>query len=102
MFAFGIRARRVAFMSLDESLLLGIVGIVGVELGIGFGAAVLRSILDSVFPAAVPDLAVLQHVSVTSYLLTVAIGIAAAAWAPWLSVRRLRAMDVPSTLRYVE
>lgn len=99
MFAFGVTVRRVAFMSFAESMVLGIVG---VGLGIGFGAAVLRWILDSVFPAAVPDLAVLQHISISSYLLTVAIGLAATATAPWLNLRRLRAMDVPSTLRYVE
>ena len=99
MFAFGITVRRVAFMAFAESLILGVVG---VGLGLGFGAAVLRWILDSVFPAAVPDLAVIQNIAVSSYLLTVAIGLAAAASAPWLNVRRLRAMDVPSTLRTVE
>jgi putative ABC transport system permease protein len=99
MFAFGIKVRRVAFMAFAESLVLGTIG---VGLGLGFGAAVLRWILDSVFPAAVPDLAMLQHISVTSYLLTVAIGLAATASAPWFNVRRLRSMDIPSTLRYVE
>ena len=86
-------------MSFAESLLLGIVG---VALGLGLGVAVLRWILDSVFPAAVPDLAVLEFLSTSSYLATVAIGLAAAAAAPWLNVRRLRAMHLPSTLRYVE
>jgi putative ABC transport system permease protein len=99
MFAFGIRVRRVAFMSVAESLVLGVVG---VGLGLGFGAAVLRWILESVFPAAVPDLAVIQSITTGSYLLTVGIGLVAAAAAPWLNVRRLRAMNIPSTLRYVE
>ncbi|MGZ6952122.1 MAG: ABC transporter permease [Acidimicrobiia bacterium] len=99
MLAFGIKVRRVAFMSFAESLLLGIVG---VGLGLGLGVAVLRWILEGVFPAAVPDLAVLEFLSTPSYLLTVAIGLAAAAAAPWLNVRRLRTMNLPSTLRYVE
>jgi putative ABC transport system permease protein len=99
MFAFGVRLRRVTFISVAESLLLGLVG---VGLGLGFGAALLRWILDAIFPAAVPDLAVVQAISTTSYLLTVAIGLGAAAIAPLLNIRRLRAMNIPNTLRYVE
>ncbi len=71
-------------------------------LGLALGVAVLDWILNSVFPAAVPDLAVLQSIATPSYLLTVGIGLIAAAAAPWLNVRRLRKMDIPSTLRYVE
>lgn len=99
MFAFGVRIRRVAVMAVTESVVLGIAG---VSLGLGFGVAILAWILESVFPAAVPDLAVLQDITTTSYLLTVGIGLAAAAAAPWFTVRRLRAMDIASTLRYVE
>jgi putative ABC transport system permease protein len=99
MFAFGVSIRRVALMSFTESVILGVAG---VALGLGLGAAVLAWIMHSVFPAAVPDLAVLQHITTPSYLLTVAIGTIAAAAAPWLNLRRLRAMNLPSTLRYVE
>jgi putative ABC transport system permease protein len=99
MFAFGIPLRRVAAMSVTESLLLGVVG---VALGLGVGAALLQWILGSIFPAAVPDLAVIQAIAPSSYLLTVVIGVGAAAIAPLLNIRRLRAMNLPSTLRYVE
>ncbi|MGZ6975069.1 MAG: ABC transporter permease [Acidimicrobiia bacterium] len=99
MLAFGVKVRQVAFMSFAESMVLGIIG---VGLGLALGVAVLRWILDSVFPVAVPDLAVLEFLSTPSYLLTIAIGLAAAAAAPWLNVRRLRAMNLPNTLRYVE
>jgi putative ABC transport system permease protein len=99
MFAFGIPLRRVALMSVAESVMLGIVG---VALGLGVGAALLQWILDSIFPAAVPDLAVIQAIAPSSYLLTVVIGVGAAAIAPLLNIRRLRAMNLPSTLRYVE
>jgi hypothetical protein len=37
-----------------------------------------------------------------SYLVTIGIAVAAALAAPWLNVRRLRTMDIPATLRYVE
>jgi putative ABC transport system permease protein len=99
MFAFGIRVRRVALIAVAESLALAVVG---VALALGFGTAVLRWILATVFPAAVPDLAVLQDVSPMSYLVTIGIAVAAALAAPWLNVRRLRTMNIPATLRYVE
>ncbi len=99
MFAFGIRIRRVALMAVGESFALAVIG---VGLSLGFGAAALHWILASVFPAAIPDLAVLEDIEAASYLVTVGIALAAALAAPWLNVRRLRNMDVPSTLRYVE
>jgi hypothetical protein len=37
-----------------------------------------------------------------SYLVTIGIAVAAALAAPWFNVRRLRTMDIPATLRYVE
>jgi hypothetical protein len=45
---------------------------------------------------------VLQSIAPSSYLLTVGIALAAVVVAPWLNARRLRAMNIPSTLRYVE
>jgi putative ABC transport system permease protein len=99
MFAFGVRVRRVWLLSVTESLLLGLAG---VGIGLGLGVALLQWILGYVFPAAVPDLAVLEAITPTSYLLTVAIGLGAAALAPALNVRKLRAMNIPNTLRYVE
>jgi putative ABC transport system permease protein len=99
MLAFGIRVRRIIAIAIAESLLLGLTG---VGLGLGLGLGVLRWILDTVFPAAIPDLAVLDRVDPSSYLVTVAIGLAATAAAPLLNIRRLRTMDIPSALRYVE
>ncbi len=87
MFAFGIRIRRVALMAVGESFALAVVG---VGLSLGFGAAALHWILASVFPAAIPDLAVLEEIEAASYLVTVGIALAAALAAPWLNVRRMR------------
>lgn len=99
MFAFGIPVRRALGMAIAESMILGAIG---VAIGLGFGAAMLRWILTTVFPAAVPDLAVLQAVAPSSYWLTIGIAMIAVAAAPWLNLRRLRAMDIASTLRVVE
>ena len=99
MFAFGIPIRRVLAMGVGESLLLGVIG---AGLGLGFGTAVLQWVLDTVFPAAAPDLAVIPSTAISSYLITIGIAAVATAAAPILNLRRMRSMDLPSTLRYVE
>lgn len=99
MMAFGVPIPRIVLAGVGESLVLGIVG-VGVGIGVGIG--VFHWVLDTVFPAAVPELSVLPDVTAWSFLITAIIGLAATAAAPTLIVRQLRRMDVPSTLRYVE
>jgi len=99
MMAFGIGVPRVVFVGVIESLLLGLAG---TAVGLGLGLAVLQWILDLVFPAAVPQLAVLRSVTTSSFVVTALIGLAATSTAPTLVARRLRRMNLPGTLRYVE
>ena len=49
-----------------------------------------------------PDLGAEVVLTVPSLLTTLAVGIGAVALAPLLTYRRMRAMDLPSTLRVVE
>lgn len=99
MLAFGLPVRRLVGIGVVESVILGALGI---GLSLGLGLLVLRWVLDSVFPAAVPELAVIESVRAVSYVLTAVVGLAAVALAPLLITRRLRTMSLPSTLRYVE
>ena len=99
MMAFGVTVRRVVAIGVAESLMLGIVA-VGVGLAVGYG--LFRWILESVLPAAIPDLAVHASINGWSYGMTVIIGLAAMAVAPIMVVRQLRRMNLPSALRYVE
>ncbi len=99
MLAFGVGVPRIVAVGVAESVLLGLAG---AGLGVGLGVVVLRFILGSVFPVAVPQLAVLESVRTSSYLITAGIGLAAAAAAPTLVARRLRTLDLPGTLRTVE
>lgn len=79
-----------------------LLGAVGVAVGLGFGAVVLRWIPDTVFPAAAPDLAVQQVIAPSSVAITIGVALIATTAAPILGARALRRMDLPETLRYVE
>jgi putative ABC transport system permease protein len=99
MFAFGIPLKRIVAMGVAESVALATLG---VAVGLALGVVVLEWILTTVFPAAIPDLAVLRETTTQSFLVTIAIGLLAAAAAPLFNVRKLRRMSIPDTIRYVE
>lgn len=99
MMAFGVRVRQVIGIGVAESLILGIVA---TGVGFGLGVLFLHWILDTVFPAAVPELSVLQSVRIWSFAVTALIGITATAAAPVFLAPRLRRSNLPNALRYVE
>ena len=99
MMAFGATVRQVVLIEVLESVLLGVIAL---GLGLVAGLLTLKWILVTVFPAAIPELAVLESVRANSYLITVLIGLVATGLAPLFSARRLREMNLPDTLRYVE
>ena len=59
-------------------------------------------IIYDLIPASYPDLGVVLSVRVPQMAAILAGGIAVVAIAPTLTVRKLRRMDVPSTLRVLE
>ncbi len=82
-----------------ESALIGVVATVA---GIGLGLALLGWIAGSLLPTTLPELAVEPVVGLSTYVTAAVLGVVAVAVAPLLTVRRLRKMDLPSTLRVVE
>ena len=58
--------------------------------------------MTSVLSSTMPDMALDIIVSGRTVLTAVALGVIAVAVAPLLTLRRLRRMDVPGTLRVVE
>lgn len=99
MFAFGVRVRTVLRMAVVENLLLGIVATLG---GVVAGWLLLRAIIRIRIPSTVPDIDVVAVVSPTTLALSVILGVLAVALAPLLTVRKLRRMDVPATLKVIE
>ncbi|MBK5289605.1 MAG: ABC transporter permease [Acidimicrobiia bacterium] len=99
MFAFGYPLRSVVAMEIGESLL---VGIIGTAVGLLGGWLLLDWLVTELLPTTLPDLQIVTALSGQTLLIAVLLGVLAVALAPLLTVRKLRRMDVPSTLRVVE
>jgi ABC-type antimicrobial peptide transport system permease subunit len=82
-----------------ESLLTGLLG---TAVGIAFGVVVTSWIVHSLLADTFPDLGAEMALTSASIAMTLAVGIVAVTLAPLFTFRRLREMDIPSTLRVVE
>jgi len=99
MFAYGVPPRAVLAMAIVESAVIGVVATV---LGILAGLGLLNWMVNVMLPTTLPDLEVTAAVQTSTYVTAAVLGIVAVALAPVLTLRRLRRMDIPSTLRVVE
>jgi len=99
MFAFGLPTRRVLGMAVIESALVGVLGTV---IGVIGGLALLNWLITVQFASTFPDLGVVVSLSPRTVLIAAGLGIVAVSVAPLLGARRIRRMDIPSTLRVVE
>lgn len=99
MFAFGLPVRRVLGMAVVESALVGGLGTVA---GIAGGRAILAYLVNVELDRTFPDLGIETVLATRTLLLAALLGVVAVAIAPLLGARRIRRMDIPSTLRVVE
>lgn len=99
MFAFGVPVRLVLAMAVAESTIIGVFATVG---GLGAGWLVLTFIVEGIVPTTFPDIDIAPALSAGTVALAATLGIAAVAAAPLLTLPRLRAMDVPATLKTAE
>jgi putative ABC transport system permease protein len=99
LFAFGLPLRRVVRMDLTEGVILGILG---TALGVVLGRAVLGWMTTDLIGNTMPELGLDVSISPATLATAVALGVIAVAAAPLLTIRRLRRMDIPGTLRVVE
>jgi putative ABC transport system permease protein len=99
MLAFGVSASRTMALAVGESL---IAGVLGTAAGLAGGFLVTSWVVGQTLPETLPDLGLLVEIAPVSLLVAAAVGVAAVALAPLLSARRIRRMDVPSTLRVME
>ena len=99
MFAFGVPVRTALALAIAENAIVGALATIA---GTGLGIALLGWIVNALLPQTFPDLGAVVSFSGTSLLITVAVGLGSVAAAPLLMRRRLRRMNLPSTLRVVE
>ena len=99
MFAYGVPVRRVLGVLAVEGAILGAFATV---LGILLGYGLLLWMILSIVPASYPDMGFSLSFNVVEMAGFLAAGIAVVALAPALTVRKLRRMDVPATLRVLE
>jgi putative ABC transport system permease protein len=99
MFAFGVPVRSALRSNVTESLLTGVLGI---AVGIGVGRALVTWMTQGLMADTIPELGIVPEVAAGTLVTAVVLGVVAVALAPLLTVRKLRRMDIPSTLRVVE
>jgi putative ABC transport system permease protein len=99
LFAFGLPLRRVVALETVEGVLIGTLG---TAIGVGVGLLVVRWVVTTTVSSTMPDMGLDVVISGGTMLTAVALGVLAVAIAPLLTMRRLRRMDIPGTLRVVE
>ena len=99
MFAHGVSPAAVLAGNVFEALLIGLLGTV---VGVAAGYGILRWMIDVSMRSTMPDIGTLVSVSALTYGLAALAGTVSVSAAPLLTLRRLRRIDVPSSLRVVE
>ncbi len=99
MFAYGVPPRTVVAQGIAES---GLMGVLASIVGVLVGLVLVGWMVFSIVPETVPDLEVWVVLSPRTLLIAAGVGIVACALAPLFTARRLRRMDVASTLRVME
>lgn len=99
MMAFGVTSGRAIALAVAESLIAGLLGTLA---GLAGGWLVTSWVVGQTLPETLPDLGLVTAIAPGSLVAAAAVAIASVALAPLFSARRLRRMDVPSTLRVME
>jgi putative ABC transport system permease protein len=99
MFAYGTPPRTVTWVQIGENLLLGVLG---TALGALLGWLMLQRMLIARMEIMMEEIGLLIRFAPLSFVLTLLLGIGVVALTPLVSARRLRRIDIPSTLRVME
>jgi hypothetical protein len=99
MIAFGLPARTVLGLITAESVLVGTLGTV---IGLGAGYGLLAWLTATTIASVMPEIGVAAAVSAGTMAAALLLGAGTVAAAPLFTLRRLRRIDVPATLRVAE
>lgn len=99
MLAFGVRVRSVMGVVTRESI---VIGMLATLLGGVAGTLAVQWILHSIAERTLPDFGIELYLSPATIVIAAVVGVVAVAVAPVFLVRRVKRMDLPSTLRVME
>jgi len=99
MFAFGTRPRTVTWVQIGENALLGILGTI---IGGLLGWVTLNQMMAARMEVMLEELGLLVTLAPLSLVLAALLGVGVVALTPLISARKLRRIDIPSTLRVME
>ncbi len=99
LFAFGLPVRRVLALEVVEGLLIGLLG---AAVGVVAGVLVSGWLIRTTVGVTMPELGLGVELTAATVLTAVVLSALAVTVAPLFTLRRLRRMDVPGTLRVVE
>lgn len=99
MFAYGVPVRKALRMAVVENL---VIGLVATAIGFGGGLWMVWWVVNVTAKETMPDIGLLMELSPVTLVTVIGLGILAVAIAPLFTVRRMRRMDLPGTLRVME
>jgi putative ABC transport system permease protein len=99
MRAFGLPVRSILGMITKESI---VIGALATLVGVAVGTVMLDWMLNSLARRTLPDFGIERYVAPSTLAWAAGIGVLAVSLAPLFLVRRIRNMDLPSTLRVME
>ncbi|MDR9451450.1 MAG: FtsX-like permease family protein, partial [Acidimicrobiia bacterium] len=99
MFAFGVPVRTALRMAIIENLVIGTLATV---IGVAGGLGMVWWMTRRLFAETMPDFALEVTLQPATLAVVVVMGVLAVAIAPVFTLRRMRRMDLPGTLRLVE
>lgn len=99
MFAYGVKPRTVLWIQIGENAILGFIGTL---LGGITGWIILNQMMAARMEVMLEEIQLLVSISPLSLVLAVLLGIGVVALTPVISLRKLKKIDIPSTLRVME
>lgn len=99
MFAYGVPVRRALRMAIVENF---VIGLAATAIGFGGGMWMVWWVVNVTAKETMPDIGLVMELSPTTLVTVIGLGILAVAVAPLFTVRRMRRMDLPGTLRVME
>jgi len=99
MFAYGIKVKKALRMAIVENT---VIGVLATAMGFVGGTWMVWYVVNVTAKETMPEVGLLVDVAPATFVTVVVLGVLAVAIAPVFTIRRMRRMDLPGTLRVME